>query len=155
MKILKIRDVKTPTRGTEKSAGLDFYIPNDYGEEFETEDEGIITLPPLASINIPSGIKVKVPKGFALIAMNKSGVALRGLQVGACVIDEDYQGEIHLHVRNISSETRFWYPGDKLVQMLLVPVSYANVEEVNSEEELYPEGKTERGSGGFGSTGLK
>lgn len=146
MKILKIRDVKTPTRGTERSAGLDFYIPNDLPTKH---------ILPGDHVNFPSGIKVKTPEGFTLIAMNKSGIALKGLQVGACVIDEDYQGEIHLNVRNISNYRVTVHPGEKLMQMLLVPVSYANVEEVNSEGELYPEGKTERGSGGFGSTGLK
>lgn len=145
MKIFKIRDVKTPTRGTPLSAGLDFYIPNDF--------PGVHTLIPGDDVNIPSGIKVKIPHGYALIFKNKSGVALkRGLQVGACVIDEDYQGEVHLHVRNIGSEIQFLEPGEKLVQGVLVPVLYEDVEVVESLADLYEE-KTERGEGGFGSTG--
>lgn len=146
MKISKIRDVKTPVRGTPLSAGLDFFVPNDFpGEHF---------LLPGDSVNIPSGIKVKVPHGYALIFKNKSGVATkRGLQVGACVVDEDYQGEVHLHVRNICLDVQSVKPGEKLVQALLVPVSYEDVEEV-PEDELY-EDKTERGEGGFGSTGTE
>lgn len=144
MKISKIRDVKTPVRGTPLSAGLDFFVPNDF--------PGIHYLLPGDSVNIPSGIKVKVPHGFALIFKNKSGVALKkGLQVGACVVDEDYQGEVHLHVRNISSDVQSISPGEKLIQALLVPVEYCEVEVVD-EEKLYEE-KTERGEGGFGSTG--
>lgn len=148
MKILKIRDVKTPSRGTDKSAGLDFYIPDDFpGSRWVLPGEGV---------NIPSGIKAKIPEGFALIAMNKSGISLnKNLQVGASVVDEDYQGEIHLHVINIGTEVQELVPGQKLVQMLLIPVNYADVEEVDSTKELYGEWQTDRGEGGFGSTGLE
>jgi dUTP pyrophosphatase len=147
MKILKTRDVKTPTRGTAQSAGLDFYVPNDF--------PGTHYLATSQSLNIPSGIKANVPEGYALIVMNKSGVALKkGLQVGACVIDEDYQGEIHLHVTNVGDEVAEIKPGEKLVQMLLIPVLYAEVEEVHKEEDLF-DVETERGAGGFGSTGTE
>lgn len=147
MQIVKTRDVKTPTRGTAQSAGLDFFIPNDFpGHHFLTPGD---------AINIPSGIHVKVPKGYALIVMNKSGVATKkDLQVGACVIDEDYQGEVHLHVRNIGTDVQELEPGEKLVQMLLVPVSYEDVEVVEDLSHLYSE-ESERGAGGFGSTGTK
>ena len=146
MKISKIRNVKTPERGTPLSAGLDFFVPNDFpGEHF---------LLPGDAVNIPSGIKVKVPHGFALVFMNKSGVAVKkGLQVGACVVDEDYQGEVHLHVRNTSTDVQSIKPGEKLVQALLIPVDYCDVEVVNVDE-LY-EGGTQRGEGGFGSTGTE
>ena len=143
MEIKKTRNVKTPTRGTEASAGLDFYIPND---------SKLPGIRPGESLNIPSGIHAKIPKGYALIAFNKSGIALKkGLQVGACVVDEDYQGEIHLHVMNVGFKPVSFKPGEKLVQFLLIPVNYASIEVV---KELYSE-TTERGSGGFGSTGLK
>lgn len=142
MRISRIKDVKLPNRGTEKSAGLDFFVPND----FET-----VILHPSDSTKIASGIKVEVPKGYALIIFNKSGVALKGLQVGACVIDEDYQGEINLHVYNYSHHPIRIEPGQKLVQMILIPVLYADIEEVYSDE-LFTEA-TSRGEGGFGSTG--
>lgn len=145
MKITKVRDVKTPTRGTSKSAGIDFFVPNDF--------PGSHSLAPGQSINIPSGVHVKVPEGHALVVMNKSGVALKkGLQVGACVIDEDYQGEVHIHVTNVSWEVTNVNPGEKLVQMLLIPVLYAEVCSVETLEDLYTE-VSERGQGGFGSTG--
>ena len=88
--------------------------------------------------------------------MNNSGIATKkGLIVGACVVDEDYQGEIHLHVINASNERVSIEPGEKLVQMLLIPVFYDILEEVNSEEELFGGEQTDRGQGGFGSTGTK
>lgn len=146
MKITKIRDVKTPTRGTPQSAGLDFYIPTDYEQKNP--------LWPGQSVCIPSGIKANVPEGHALIAFNKSGVALKkSLDVGACVVDEDYQGEIHLHLTNVGKEKVFLSAGDKIVQFVLLPVFYDGVEVVELDD-LYSN-ETTRGSGGFGSTGTR
>ena len=147
MKISKTRDVKTPIRGTEGSAGIDFFVPNDY-------PIGLTTIKPGERYFIPSGIKANVPEGYALIAMNKSGVALKkGLMVGACVVDSDYQGEIHLHLVNTSYKAVTIEPGEKLTQFLLIPVDHCAVEEV-AEEVLFEE-ETIRGAGGFGSTGVK
>lgn len=147
MKIFKTRDVKTPTRGTSKSAGIDFYVPNDFpGEHF---------LAPGDSVLVPSGIKAKIPEGYALIFGDKSGVATKkGLIVGAKVVDEDYQGEMNLHVINVSGEVTSIKPGEKLVQGLLLQVFYDTVEECDSLEELFGGETTERGEGGFGSTGM-
>jgi len=142
MKILKTRDVKTPSRGTSESAGIDFYVPNDF------ED---VVLQPGESVLIPSGIKAQVPRGNALIAFNKSGVATKqGLMVGACVVDEDYEGIIHLHMTNTSNKEQLIKSGQKLVQFILLPVNYSEVQEVHELQSR----NTERGSGGFGSTGL-
>jgi dUTP pyrophosphatase len=142
MKIQKLRNVKTPNRGTAASAGIDFYVP----EDFET-----VSLKPGESVLIPSGIRVQVPRGYALIAFNKSGVAVKqGLSVGACCVDEDYEGEVHLHMINTSNKDQVIATGQKLVQFVLIPVAYFDVEEV---EEIQSR-NTERGAGGFGSTGL-
>ena len=142
MKVQKLRDVKTPNRGTSVSAGIDFYVP----EDFETT-----TLKPGESVLIPSGIKVQIPRGYALIAFNKSGVAVKqGLSVGACVVDEDYEGEVHLHMINTSDKDQVIATGQKIVQFVLIPVSYFDVEEVDEIQSR----NTERGAGGFGSTGL-
>jgi dUTP pyrophosphatase len=142
MKIQKLRNVKTPNRGTVASAGIDFYVP----EDFETA-----TLKPGQSVLIPSGIKVQVPRGYALIAFNKSGVAVKqGLSVGACCVDEDYEGEVHLHMINTSDKDQVVATGQKLVQFVLIPVAYFDVEEVSEIQSR----NTERGVGGFGSTGL-
>ncbi|NBO22095.1 hypothetical protein EBU94_01970 [bacterium] len=162
MKYSKIRNVKSPNRGTSQSAGIDFYVPEDWN------DGKPLILKAGERALIPSGIKVNVPTGHALIAFNKSGVASKkGLIVGACVVDEDYQGEIHINVINTCQrdlnrwDDTVWTqdlgevtitPGEKLVQFILLPVLYASPEETEIEE-LYSE-KTERGDGGFGSTGV-
>lgn len=160
MKYSKLRDVKSPSRGTLQSAGIDFYIPNDYngGKPY--------SLPPGGRVLIPSGIKVSLPTGYALIAFNKSGIASKtGLIVGACVVDEDYQGEIHLNLINTNQKIETIYdgylvkdsgyiqivPGEKITQFLLIPVNYVNPKET-AIEDLYTT-TTDRGEGGFGSTG--
>jgi dUTP pyrophosphatase len=142
MKIQKLRNVKTPNRGTEASAGIDFYVPEDFETTILKSGESVL---------IPSGIKAQVPRGYALIAFNKSGVSVKqGLSVGACCVDEDYEGEIHLHMINTSDRDQTIVTGQKLVQFILLPINYSNVEEV---DELASR-NTQRGSGGFGSTGL-
>jgi dUTP pyrophosphatase len=147
MKFLKLRDVKSPSRGTSQSAGIDFFIPNDF--EYRT-------LSPGSSVLIPSGIKANIPSDHVFIAFNKSGVATKkGLTVGACVVDEDYQGEIHIHLTNVSDQTITINPGEKIIQFLLLPIIYESIEIVESEESLWEGKSTERGEGGFGSTGIK
>jgi dUTP pyrophosphatase len=142
MKVQVIRNVKTPTRGTSQSAGIDFFVPDDYPTT---------TIDPGQSLLIPSGIKAEVPTGHALIAFNKSGVATKqGLMVGACVVDEDYEGEIHLHMTNTSNNAQKIISGQKIVQFILLPINYAEVELVYELQSR----NTERGSKGFGSTGL-
>lgn len=141
MKIQRIRDVKLPTRGTKGSAGIDFYIPEDFQPIILAKGDFVL---------IPSGIRARVPEGYALIMDNKSGVATKmGLIVGADVIDSDYDGEIHLHLIKATHGTVRLEPGMKIVQGLLTPISHEDVEEVDQ----LPEIETERGTGGFGSTG--
>lgn len=160
MKFLKTRNVKSPVRGTDKSAGIDFFIP----EDFE-----ILRLFPGDDVLIPSGIKVNLPKGYMLMAANKSGVVtsknavLRSgrtpkkeafnsnLIVGAEIVDEDYQGEIHIHLINVGNHKVILEPSMKIAQFILVPVAYAALEEVSDESELF-DAKTMRADGGFGST---
>ena len=145
MKFTKTRDVKSPTRANSTDAGIDFFIPNDY--------EGT-DLVPGESAFIPSGVKVNVPEGFALIAFNKSGVAVKKkLHVGACVVDHGYQGEIHINLTNVGDDIQQLEPGDKIVQFVLLPLGDPTVEEVE-DAELYTS-ISSRGTGGFGSTGTK
>ena len=161
MKILKIRNVRTPERGTRLAAGIDFFVPNapDFmskdAETGEIKYNGSqLVLVPGESALIPSGIKVSVPEGYALVAFNKSGVCTKkSLVVGAEVVDEDYTGEVHMHVINAGIYSATINAGDKLIQFMLIKQNYLEVEVMESEEELYLDKKSERGDGGFGSTG--
>lgn len=167
MKIFKVRNVKTPTRGTKVSAGIDLYIPEDFyikkGDELHeapTYDREVacLRLDSGESVLIPSGIKANVPKNRALIAFNKSGVAVKkNLMVGACVIDEDYTGEIHIDIKNVGKKAVWITAGDKIIQLVCVPIDYVEIEECESELECFGDDLvlSERGDGGFGSTGTK
>lgn len=145
MEIVKTRDVKTPKRSTEGSAGIDFFIPDDFGTN--------IILKPGQDVKIASGIHAKIPTNYALIMMNRSSVAAnKNLQVGACVIDEDYQGEIFLHLRNIGLDRQRLTPGEKVAQGVLIPVNKALIKVKSELSQLY-DSKTKRNDGAFGSSG--
>lgn len=147
MKFYKTRDVKSPERGTSKSAGIDFFIPQDFETTY---------LQPGHTILIPAGIKVKLPEGYALIANNKSGIAFKKqLLVGSSVIDEDYMGEIHINLHNVGVSDQRLEAGDKIVQFILEKQNYIMPEQVWSEADLFDGSLSERGEGGFGSTGTK
>lgn len=161
MKIYKTLDTKTPVRGSAGSAGLDIFVPNKKipvksGDKYTLHDQ--IKLGPHRSVLIRTGIKANIPEGHALIAFNKSGIAVKKrLLIGACVIDEDYTGEIHIDLKNVGPNIEVINPGDKIIQLLCVPVNYVDVEVVDSEEECFEDKleNSERGAGGFGSTGTK
>ena len=108
-------------------------------------------------ILIPSGIHVNLPKNVYLKVENKSGVASkRGLIFGADVIDQDYQGEMHINLINVCNNISIINAGDKIVQMLaLFQPIMRETKEYSSIDELYKNKKSERGSDGFGSTDKK
>ncbi len=142
LKIAKIRDVKTPDRGTPHSSGIDFYIPNDFNR---------IKLLPNHDVVIPSGIRAQIPKGYDLVFENKGGVATKKkCIVGAKVNDMDYQGEIFIHIMNVGNESVFIDPGEKIIQGILRKVELMGIVEVEEEDLVYF--SDERGTGSRGST---
>ena len=160
MKYTKIRDVKAPTGNRKEDAGLDLFIPADFNNGKPMK------LFMGQQVNIPSGIKVKVPQDMMLKIDNKSGVALKkGLLVGATIVDTGYRGEVHLNLFKVvagKEDKKTWYgkrytvltPGEKITQGILIRISTENITEVSNKE--YEKGpKTKRSTGGFGSTGTK
>lgn len=160
-KFKKVRKVKSPSRGTLYSAGLDFYIPDDY-------NPSDLVIGPHKDILIHSGICLDMMcQPIVLLAANKSGVAVSHLAkskagvegrsskgacvVGACVVDSDFQGEIMLHIINTSSHYVRFSPGDKISQFICLPL--CSVELIETESVF--ETPTERSNGMMGSTGTK
>ena len=155
LKFFKTRNVQSPERGTELSAGVDMYIPVDLSlnelsaiqpikgqvEVKVNPTTGMLqefTLMPQRRVLIPSGIKVKFPKGYCGLLVDKSGVASKvGITLLAKLIDEDYQGEIHFNLVNTSDMAVKFRPGQKITQMVVMPVSYCQPEEVSTIDELY------------------
>lgn len=173
LKYCKIRDVASPCRGTSVAGGIDFFVPTNIDVDtfadkckitnchpcYELDDNyniKTITLRPGESVMIPSGIKMKVPAGYALVFMNKSGIgAKKQLDVLACLVDEDYQGEVHINLVNSGSNVQTVSAGEKIVQGVLLKMNYAMPEEVQNATILYASTSSERGEGGFGSTDEK
>ena len=129
-----------PQRATAGSAGLDL-------KACLTEP---LTLKKGEHAVIPTGLAVKVEEGFAAMLFARSGLAVKhgiGLLNGVGVVDSDYRGEICVGVINQFEEPYTIEPGERIAQMVVMPVSLAPVLEVESLDE------TDRGAGGFGSTG--
>ena len=148
MKFCKLNDkAKTPQRAFDTDCGMDVY--------FCPQDDEPVEIWPGESFVLGTGISVIVPDGYALRVDNKSGIASRGIIVGACIIDPQYRGEVKINLINVNQSDGFHiiFPGDKIAQLVLYKISLDNMEEISKEE--YFTNKSERGAGGFGSTGIK
>ncbi|MBQ4120931.1 MAG: dUTP diphosphatase [Clostridia bacterium] len=139
--IQKMREcAKIPTYATDGSAAVDLCAA--------IEEE--ITLAPGERRLIPTGIAISIPKGTVAILSARSGLSYKkGIAAanGIGVIDSDYRGEIFFSSVNLSNEPYTVTPGERICQMMLMPVFSMNFTEVTSLDE------TLRGAGGFGSTG--
>lgn len=136
--IERIRDTNLPVKANETDAGIDLFYPND-AEEY--------VLAPGKLCKLPIGIKMKLPEGYALVNFNRSSMGSKGIILGACVIDEGYRGEVMINLINTTDKDYVIKPGDKLCQGLLIKVPKVSIYEDKVEND------TERGSGGFGSSG--
>jgi dUTP pyrophosphatase len=113
----------------------------------------VLKVKPGECVCVPSGIHTKFKKGFYGDFENKSGMGLKGWQVGAKVIDEDYSGIIHVNLRNTSKNILYLTPGQKLSQLIEKQSYISKVTEMTPETYYDSFEDSERGSGGFGSTG--
>ena len=147
MEMLKIKKVKenakVPHRATSGSAGLDLCACIDEPVTLEGGDTAVI----------PTGIAIALPSAdYGAFVFPRSGIAVKhgiGLLNSVGVIDSDYRGEIMVGVINQKRESYTIEPGERIAQMVIMPVSMMPVEEVEELDE------TDRGAGGFGSTGKK
>ena len=146
IKVKKLRkDATIPTRGSAGSAGYDIYAARSY--EF---DGNAYAIPPHETVKIPTGLAFELPDGCFAGLVARSGLATKeGLRPANCVAvcDADYRGEYMVPIHNDSYEWRHIKPGDRIAQMILLPCQSLIFEEVDELSE------TERGEGGFGSTG--
>ncbi len=141
MKFKKLRpDAKTPTYGSQDAAGADLYAC--IGEE--------LVIPAGETVMIPTGIAVAIPRGYVGLIFARSSLGTkRGLapanKVG--VIDADYRGEMMVGLHNHSASDQTVAPYERVAQFVVVPFLQVEFEEAETLSE------TERGVGGFGSTG--
>lgn len=131
-----------PTYGTEHSAGADLYVCLEQS----------VVIQPGKTEFLPTGLSIAVPNGYAGLIFARSSLgAKRGLapanKVG--VIDSDYRGPVMVALHNHGALPQTVEPGERVAQLLVVPVLAPEMELVAELDE------TDRGNGGFGSTGRK
>ena len=130
---------KLPKRADEGAAGYDL-----------TSIENI-SIPPRSRSLISTGLSIQLPLySYGRIAP-RSGLSVKGLDVGAGVIDESFRGIVKVLLINNNDTVFVVNVGDRIAQLLVEPIYYPDVETVSSLEDL---SSTIRGDGGFGSTGV-
>ena len=141
LKIKRVReDAMLPTRGDSKAAGIDLYACIDKP----------ITILPNATVMIPSGIACEFPEGYFGLMLPRSSVGVKRkltLANTAGVIDESFRGEIMMAFKNNGDVYQTIEPRERLAQLILLPYFTYNIVETDFLST------TERGEGGFGSTG--
>ncbi|XP_003471906.1 deoxyuridine 5'-triphosphate nucleotidohydrolase, mitochondrial isoform X2 [Cavia porcellus] len=125
-----------PTRGSARAAGYDLYSAYDY------------TIPSMEKALVKTDIQIGLPSGCYGRVAPRSGLATKYfIDVGAGVIDEDYRGNVGVVLFNFGKEKFEVKKGDRIAQLICERIYYPEIEEVEGLDS------TERGSGGFGSTG--
>ena len=131
---------KLPLYASSEAAGMDLC---------STEE---VNLQPLERKLVPTGLRIVLPQGYEAQIRPRSGLALKkgiGMVNAPGTIDSDYRGEIGVILINLSSQAVQLEKGERIAQMVVCPVSHAVLEEIDDVSK-HP---TNRGEGGFGSTG--
>lgn len=121
--------------------------PGDVGMDLYSME--IVTIPPMGHYRFFHGFALEFPEGNAGIVMDKSSISKAGLIHMGGVFDAGYRGEYNTHLVNLGSEPYTVEEGDKVSQLVIVPVVIAEIEETDTLNE------SSRGMGAFGSTGKK
>lgn len=141
IKIQKLNPNATiPTRGSEEAAGYDLYACID----------SPACIPPHTTVKIGTGIALALPPSTFGAIFARSGLATKeGLRPANCVgvCDSDYRGEYIVAIHNDSDRDKYIWPNDRIAQLVVMPYVNFDFQEVQELNE------TERGAGGFGSTG--
>lgn len=131
-----------------------YETPGSVGMDLRARLSAPLTLQPMQRANILTGVHLAVPEGFEVQVRARSGLALKhGIAMvnGVGTIDQDYRGEVGAVLINLGAEPYTISNGDRIAQMVLAPVSRAELMQFDNVEEL---GTTSRGTCGFGSTGV-
>ena len=138
IKIINKSGYDLPEYKTEQSAGCDLVAPID----------APIKLYPLDRVFINTKVSVALPEGYEAQVRGRSGLNKNhGIVVPTGTIDADYRGEIRVVVYNLSREPYIIEEGERIAQLVICPVVQADWQQVDHLD------KTDRGEGGFGSTG--
>lgn len=133
-----------------RGLGLEFKAPRGGDAGYDLFSVGEYVLAPQQQARIDSGLHLEIPAGYVGLVKDRSSLALAGLHTLAGVIDSAYRGELKILLVNLSARACRIRAGQRVAQLLVVPIYAAAVQPVDSLAEL---SVSERGAGGFGSTG--
>lgn len=131
------KEAKLPSYAHPGDAGLDLYCLDD------------VTVPPGAHQRFMNGFALEFPEGYVAIVKDKGSISKAGLHVMGGVFDAGFRGEYNVHLVNLSDKTYKFEKGDKVAQLVILPVARAKLIETDSLSD------SSRGAGQFGSTGKK
>lgn len=135
------KDATLPTKAHPGDAGWDLHC-------YPKNDSPYAEVAPGKSALVGTGIAVSIPPGYFGYIRSRSGLASKSnLEVGAGVVDSGYTGEVRVLLRNHGDRIQYPVLGDRIAQLLILPIPEVTLVEVDSFEE------TDRGDGGFGSSG--
>ena len=129
-----------------------YATPQSAGVDLRADTREDIVLPPLGRAMVPTGLYLEIPAWYEAQVRPRSGLAAKkGVTVlnSPGTIDADYRGEVRVILVNLSSDPFTIVPGERIAQMVFARHEQVEWEEVDTLEE------SERGAGGFGSTGVK
>lgn len=141
VKVMKLKaDAILPTRGSTSAAGYDLYA---------CLDADSIVIESGKTVKVGTGLAFEIPEGYFGAIFARSGLAVKGLRPANCVgvADSDYRGEYIVALHNDSDADMVVTKGDRIAQLVVMPYLPVEFDEVEDLD------KTERGAGGFGSTG--
>lgn len=156
VKIKRLSDSATiPTYGSEEAACIDLYanigFTTKHYVDADRKEPATLIIPPHKTIKVGCGFAFQPPKGYAGLIFARSGISTKqGLRPANCVgvCDSDYLDEYIVPLHNDSNENRMIHHGDRIAQLMFIPVEQMELKEVKSFRQ------TKRGFDGFCSTGV-
>lgn len=138
-----------PQKAYKTDGGFDLFAPEDFIVPCTynvPQMDGTIE-PFIGSDVIDTGVHMVIPAGYVGMIKSKSGLNVRNGIIAEGVVDAGYTGSIKVKLYNLSNDTYYFNKGDKITQIVILPIPYVELEQVDELSE------TDRGEGGFGSTG--
>jgi len=149
IKVKLDKNAKMPEKAHASDAGYDLFAPKD----FTVPATGLYTRygttlgMKVGSAIIDTGVHMQIPDGYVGMIKSKSGLNVKHGLIAEGVVDSDYTGSIAVKLYNLSNEPYRFKKGDKITQIVVMPIPQTELVEVADLDE------TERGEGGFGSSG--
>lgn len=142
---LSSSDAVMPTRANPDDAGLDLYTPGGFSWEFLPGEKRMVN----------TNVQVAIPKGYVGLLVARSSLQKKGLMVAnnVGIIDAGYRGDLMVALLNVGVHATTLAPNERFAQLVLVPIITPAVKLVTESDNDWFD--TDRGAGGFGSTGSK